>query len=284
MAVSRTGRAPHQIHDIGPAAAYGGADNGRLAHLEVRTASDLVGKPVDATPAITRRRATPAELARLAEPVVAPMRPITVIRPAPRPAPSAIPAAVAAAPQHGVSTAASGNLAEPAEAPVVRHAQEEPVPVDATRKTAIPCGSCLHEPVCRLKDELPRDPEVLSQPHVIAPGLWLVFTGARVECDHYLGEAAMPAPIVDLTPEPIRREHGGESWRTQKAVREAKRQPGHHPAKPAEEREKAERLARVMAALERNGGDRKAAALELGMKVNALAMVVKFADRRAPVA
>lgn len=40
------------------------------------------------------------------------------------------------------------------------------------------------------------------------------------------------------------------------------------------------RAAAVMAALERHGGDQKAAAAELGMKTNAIAMVVKHARRR----
>lgn len=43
------------------------------------------------------------------------------------------------------------------------------------------------------------------------------------------------------------------------------------------------RAAAVLAAMERHNGDRKAVAAELGMKTNALAMVLKHAQRRGPV-
>jgi hypothetical protein len=58
-----------------------------------------------------------------------------------------------------------------------------------------------------------------------------------------------------------------------------KRQPGHHPSKAQESQEKVERARRVMAAMERHGGDQRAAAAELGMRANAVAMVVKHAPR-----
>lgn len=70
--------------------------------------------------------------------------------------------------------------------------------------------------------------------------------------------------------------------RTVKPSKDAKRQPGRHPSKSQEAQEKEDRARRVMDAMARHGGDQRAAAAELGMKPNAVAMVVKFADRRAP--
>ncbi len=63
---------------------------------------------------------------------------------------------------------------------------------------AVPCGNCLHDPVCALKRELPADPAQLAQPHVIGPGLRLVFSAARVQCDHHL--AAPPRLLEPSTP------------------------------------------------------------------------------------
>lgn len=134
----------------------------------------------------------------------------------------------------------------------------------------IPCTSCLHEPVCYLKREIPANPNVLAEPMILGPGLRLVTTGVRIECEHQLSPAA--------DPEPIRREHGGESWRTkpEPVPEPSKRHQSHR----AEEDEKAKRAAAAVAALERHGGDRRAAAAELGMRPNAFALVIKFADRR----
>ncbi len=79
-----------------------------------------------------------------------------------------------------------------------------------------------------------------------------------------------------------------EAWAAEKALQaiasaaQAKRQPGHHASTASEEHEKAERAARVMAAIERHGGDKRKAAAELGMKLNAVVMVAKHAGARLP--
>lgn len=67
-------------------------------------------------------------------------------------------------------------------------------------------------------------------------------------------------------------------------VPKPKRQPGRHPGKPQEAQEKAARSARVIEAMGRLGGDQRAVAAELGMKVNAVAMVVKHARLRGELA
>lgn len=67
------------------------------------------------------------------------------------------------------------------------------------------------------------------------------------------------------------------------AASKAPRQPGHHGSKADETREKAARAERVMAAIARHGDDdqgRRRAAKELGMKLNALVMVAKYARPR----
>lgn len=61
----------------------------------------------------------------------------------------------------------------------------------------------------------------------------------------------------------------------------SKRQPGRHTSKPGEAQERAARAAKVMDAMVRHDGDQAAVARELGMKPNAVAMVVKHARRRA---
>lgn len=55
-------------------------------------------------------------------------------------------------------------------------------------------------------------------------------------------------------------------------------------AKARETKEKADRAARVMAAMDRLGGDQRAVAADLGMRTNAVAMVVKHARARAEAA
>ncbi len=56
---------------------------------------------------------------------------------------------------------------------------------------------------------------------------------------------------------------------------------GRHGSRPSEEHDKTERASRVLAALERHGGNERKAAAELGMKLNALVMIAKHAGRRA---
>lgn len=93
---------------------------------------------------------------------------------------------------------------------------------------------------------------------------------AMVECFAVIGSPATPEPerepeAPDDEPEPAK----------------ALRQPGHHDSHPGQSAATAERAARVTEAVARHGGDRKAAAAELGMRPNAVAMVMKHADRRA---
>jgi hypothetical protein len=264
MAVVRTGPrdAESRTRDIGPAGS--GVDGlsalGRLSALRV---SDVVGDVAMGYGEIERRQATPDELARLSGPVAVPSRP-----------------AVAS------PSVAAGRRTHP-EVPVL-------VPVQA----AVPCVTCLHEPVCALKAQLAPylgrvgSSESITEP---APGLRLieVVRLERIECDHHLVAAAAP-PAHPSTADRMAtsRQRGNEAMLAKKAasgitqIRPATaaelappRQPGHHGSKAGEQQEKAERAASAIAAVARHGGDRRAAAAELGMRPNALAMVLKFADR-----
>jgi hypothetical protein len=103
----------------------------------------------------------------------------------------------------------------------------------------------------------------------------------------------LPAQAIPLSNGSVMRAHSDGAPATIGALREigeaiianppkAKpRQAGHHAASPSEAREKAERAERVMAAIERNGGDKRMAAAELGMKLNAVVMVAKHAGPRS---
>lgn len=132
-----------------------------------------------------------------------------------------------------------------------------------TPPRAVPCGTCLHAPVCRLRATLD-DLGPIAPVQVIESGLRAVATAWVLECDHHLAAPAGSRPIV----------------RT--AARDAEsRRRGGQATKAATQRIKAERAAAVMAALARHNGDRAAAARELGMRLNALTMVAKHAELRA---
>lgn len=199
----------HEDRDLGPAAARSGDGLAAAGRLSVMRVSEYlqadIAQAAGAGP-IERRPATPEDLARF-EPAV----------PAPRPAARAIPAVVPTERHSGAErsmTSTSGNLAQPTRtpAPTPTRVEEEPVtePVPATPHGGVllPCTTCLHEPVCALKHDLPKDTAQLLKPAEIGPGLRLVTTGVRIECDHQL------VSLRPVEPEPIRREHGGESWRT----------------------------------------------------------------------
>jgi hypothetical protein len=96
-------------------------------------------------------------------------------------------------------------------------------------------------------------PEVLDWSRILPSGATPASTSLHLV-------ARTPAPIAPAKP---------------------KRQPGRHPSKASEAKEKAERAEKVMAAMERLGGDQRAVAAELGMRPNAVAMVVKHARARA---
>lgn len=75
-------------------------------------------------------------------------------------------------------------------------------------------------------------------------------------------------------------EHPEAAHTVKPAPAPPKRQPGRHPGKAQGAQEKAERARRVMEAMARLGDDQRAVAAELGMRVNAVAMVVKYARAR----
>jgi hypothetical protein len=285
MAIARRGptsgcaHAPACPHDIGPAAAGGAAGVQANAVAAIREdtwkfrddAGQALGLGV-----IERRVATSEELARLdGTPVVSeaagnrPGPAIHLLRPSA--------ATVAESRRRGAERhqAVMAERRAVAVAPVPSPVEEAPMTVTTAPPYEVPCGSCLHDPVCGIKAMIPEAPgaPVFDEP---APGLRVVALGYRVECDHLLKSLHV------VEPEPIRAEHGGESWRTPPAVvaAAAPRQPGHHGVKTGEAQEKAERAARVLAAIERHGGDRRLAAVELGMKLNAVAMIVKYAGNR----
>jgi hypothetical protein len=272
MAVVRRGRT---AIDIGPAAAGGAAGVNAIAQLSAVKGWDtgsLDDVPVVAVGAVERRRATPEELARLnqatAERPVAPGPSMHLLRPA---------AAVMeesrrrGAERHQEVMAARRAVASPAPT-----ALEEAPMTPAALSAPLPCADCLHAPVCALKATL-EDLGPLEPVQVIDRGLTAVATAYRIECDHHL------VSLKAVEREPIRAEYPGESWRTAMpdGAREH-RQPGRHPAYQGEAAAKAERAAQVIAALARHGGDKRAAAEELGMKLNAFSMVLKFAAQHQP--
>jgi hypothetical protein len=206
---------------------------------DIGPTQDIAVYVVDTT--IERRPATPAELARLS-PAIAPpaQRPRT-------PGPS------------GSWRNYRSALGTPLP---VTPLEEHPVTTPAA-PPAIPCGSCLHERVCGQKDLI--HPEYRRE---LTAGLTLVYASVTVECADLLPKIALRETTADrmaIVP------------REEAMIAAGKRQ-ARHPGKPGEVEEKAKRAADCLAALERHGGDRKAAAAELGIRGNAFAMIVKYAQ------
>ena len=105
--------------------------------------------------------------------------------------------------------------------------------------------------------------------------------GALLELDQaYMATAGVRFPAAVEAQASVALDEHPDAARTVKPSA-VKRQPGHHPATSKEAQEKAERRRKVMEAMERLGGDQRAVAAELGMKANAVAMVVKFAGAGA---
>jgi hypothetical protein len=268
MAVVRTGPrdAESRTRDIGPAGS--GVDGlsavGRLSALRV---SDVVGDVAAGYGEIERRQATPEELARLDAPE--PVKPTAETRPGPamhvlRPTADRMAASRMRGNERMLELAGKR--------PASTGPKEELMVTAAALE--VPCGTCLHEPVCSLKASIPAS---AGEPIAVqlAPGLRQYVQGFRIECDHQL------VSLRPVEPEPIRAEYGGERWRsaTPEEVSEP-RQPGRHDGYQGEAAGKADRAAKVVAAVARNGGDKRAAADELGMKLNALSMVLKYAGRQ----
>lgn len=96
----------------------------------------------------------------------------------------------------------------------IEHHQEEPVMAIAEpARPALPCATCLHDPVCALKERLSLYSGTEGEPSEsvteVAPGLRVVDVMRldRIECDHQL------VSLRAVEPEPIRREYPGEAWR-----------------------------------------------------------------------
>ena len=210
MARVRTGPRGHELLDrsIGEAAARidGLSALGRLSALRV-PGIDGAAVAVGAGP-IERRQATTDELAAVAardsRPPVLPVRAKAApAAPAPQ-CPHVWGPRTGAGRMHALAIAEGwvevvcvrcGADYDAPPAPAAPHPEEEPMPTPAA-PPVIPCGTCLHEPVCRLKSELPADVTSYAR-QVIAPGLWLVSADYRVECDHYLGEPPAAVPLAN---------------------------------------------------------------------------------------
>lgn len=220
MAIARTRQAsgcehgPGCPHDIGPAAA--GVSSAANA---IAAADRVVGSwsQQGGSGPVERRVLTADELAArvtagqaLREPRHRPSEGMHVMRPASRSAQEST------RPSGRVGAVAPARAEAPAPHPVTVP-EEEPVVTTEPAPPAIPCGDCLHARVCGKRETI----EGLAGPEVIehAPGLRLVIT-RTAECDDYLAptfeQRALEARVVALVPdpEPIRAEHGGESWRT----------------------------------------------------------------------
>ena len=178
MARVRTGPRGHELLDrsIGEAAARidGLSALGRLSALRV-PGIDAGAVAVGAGP-IERRQATPAELAAIAardsRPPVLPVR--------------------AKDPAYRLERIRA----------TPTRPEEESVTTPVPPPFDVPCGTCLHEPVCGIRKEIPDAPgEPLSA--ILAPGLRLLAVGYRIDCDHYLGEPAAAPRLVVQTADAI---------------------------------------------------------------------------------
>lgn len=280
MAIARTRQAPGCDHgpgcphDIGPAAA--GVSSAANA---IAAADRVVGSwsQHGGSGPVERRVLTADELAArvtasqaLREPRHRPSEGMHVMRPASRSAQES------PAPSEAVGSTAPARAEAPATDPVT---VPEPVVTTAPAPPAIPCGDCLHARVCGKRETI----EGLAGPEVIehAPGLRLVIT-RTAECDDYLAptfeQRALEARVVALVPdpEPVRAEHGGESWRTKPepaTPQESRRRGTEAMLKAKRSRlspDLTERQAQILEAVVRHDGDRKAAARELACLVQSI--------------
>ena len=247
MAIVRTGRGPacsHEPgcpHDIGPAAAGfdGLSAMGRLSALRV-PGIDSAAVPVGAGP-IERRAETPQELAA------------RIVR-------EALETSLAATKQPAYRLV---RAAERAPAPVT--VEEAPVTTPAA-PPLIPCGSCLHEPVCALKRELPADPATLAQPSILGPGLWLVPTSVTIRCDHHLEAiAASPSGRTIAIREPA----------SAKRLTDESRERGSSTGRVLYAQRRAEKHALVIAQLRLHGGSAEAVGRAMGVTGSAVRLWIK---------
>jgi hypothetical protein len=203
MAITRTGpsngcaHAPGCPHDIGP-----------TQDLAVYTVSTEIERRVLTADELAARVTASQALRTPRLPDFRPSAGMAVMRPASRSA-------------HGVGSPARTGVPEPPVAVL----EEPPVSTTAAPPDLL-CTTCIHEAVCGKKSTLPIAPA--REAEEVAPGLRVHWTWTA-DCDDHLPRMAlregvtMPRPldVVDdragLDPRPIRREHGRESWRTDKA-------------------------------------------------------------------
>ncbi len=166
-------------------------------------------------------------------------------------------------------------------APLTPPQEEGPVTTSAP-PPVIPCGDCLHSPVCGLKELLTAS-VLLDDVEVIGTGL-RIRRSPTVECDHHLaslGTSTSGRVVAIAAPSDAERMQASRLRGGQRAaeVNTKPRPTGRrHPSHPGQAAEKAERARRVVEAVKRHGGDRRSAAAELGMRPNALVMVLKHAE------
>lgn len=190
----RTGNKPEQRSDLGPTQDLAVYTVHTDVERRVLTAEELAAR-VTASQALRAPRL----------PDYRPSAGMAVLRPASRPA-------------QGVGTPAQP---EAPEAPVA--IKEEPtvsmittIEPESPGLPDIPCRSCVHASVCRWEPDVAKAMYAVAELKVGSdPAIRI---RATVECDHHA-----PAPHLQLVtgtatePQSIRREYGGESWRTDKA-------------------------------------------------------------------
>ena len=148
-----------------------------------------------------------------------------------------------------------------------------PAPATATESpAAIPCGTCGHAVVCRLRERVEGASAGTRQD--LGGGLWLVATGVRIECEHHAPvqpEAVVTprAAMFRLTRDEaaVSSKRGAEATAAKaKAKRERPTPPPAAPIRPRVGRHgmKAQD-AEVIAALRAHAGNFGHAALSLGM-------------------
>lgn len=153
-------------------------------------------------------------------------------------------------------------------------------PVHRARQPSLPCDGCGHAPVCRIRPRLAEEHfEEVRSPD---PAVRVVLT---IECDHFL--ASQPTVPLEVQVRPVAAKAITETiaGRAEEAARrrESQRRGGevNRARVHARRAEVEKRRADVLAAVERHGRDIPAIAAELGLRPNAVAMVLKFAAPKA---
>lgn len=164
------------------------------------------------------------------------------------------------------------------------------VPAAGSLASWLPCGACVKADVCRLRELIPAD-AAGSAVRVLERGLRLVALEVRVECDHFLGQAAAPAPLPASPAPEDRPSDADRAARSRRngteaslRVRQARREELAAPSRPIRARpgaklpqEPVERDRVLFAAVRDAGGDQSAAGRALGVTQTRVSQLLRAA-------